>query len=91
MTPDIHHDRTAHCFETLVDGSLCKLDYTLDQGVMTITHTIVPEAVGGRGLAGALVRTALDTARTEGWKVVPACSYAKTWMERHAGFDDLRA
>jgi predicted GNAT family acetyltransferase len=91
MTPDIHHDSVAHRFETRVDDSLCELDYTLDQGVMTITHTLVPEAVGGRGLAGALVRAALDTARSEGWKVLPACSYAKAWMERHPEFDDLRA
>ena len=76
---------------TRVDGALCALDYTLDHGVMTITHTLVPEAVGGRGLAGTLVRAALDAARLEGWKVVPACSYAKAWMVRHPEFDDLRA
>jgi predicted GNAT family acetyltransferase len=91
MTPDIHHDPVAHRFETRVDDALCVLDYTLDHGVMTITHTLVPEAVGGRGLAGALVRAALDAARLEGWKVVPACSYAKAWMARHPEFDDLRA
>lgn len=91
MTPEIHHDRAAHRFETRVEGSLCELDYRLAGGVMTITHTGVPEAVGGRGLAGALVRMALDTARAEGWKVVPACSYAIAWMQRHPEYDDLRA
>lgn len=91
MTPDIRHDATAHRFEALVDGSVCELDYTLEHGVMTITHTGVPEAVGGRGLAGALVRMAMETARAQGWKVVPACSYAATWVQRHPEFDDLRA
>lgn len=91
MTPDIRHDSAAHRFEVRVEGSLCELDYTLADGVMTITHTLVPEAVGGRGLAGALVRTALETARGEGWKVVPACSYAVAWMQRHREYDDLRA
>lgn len=91
MTPDIRHDAAAHRFEILVDGSLCELDYTLEHDVMTITHTGVPEAVGGRGLAGALVRTAMETARAQGWKVVPACSYASVWVQRHPEFDDLRA
>lgn len=91
MSPTIQHDRAAHRFETVVDGSLCELDYTLASNVMTITHTGVPGAVGGRGIAGTLVQAALDAARAEGWKVRPACSYALAWMRRHAEYDDLRA
>jgi hypothetical protein len=89
MTPAIRHDRSAHRFETTVDGSHCELDYVLTAGVMTITHTGVPDAVGGRGIASALVEAALETAREEGWKVVPACSYAAAWMRRHPDYDDL--
>lgn len=91
MAYDIRHDSAAHRFETTVDGSRCELDYTLRGNVMTLTHTGVPAAVGGRGVASELVRTALDLARAEGWKVVPACSYAATWMERHPDYADLRA
>jgi predicted GNAT family acetyltransferase len=56
---------------------------------MTITHTGVPPEVGGRGIASALVQAALDVARAEGWKVVPACSYAAVWMQRHPDYLDL--
>lgn len=91
MVADITHDPVARRFSTRVEGVECELDYTLSGGVMTITHTGVPAAVGGRGLAGQLVREALTTARDRGWKVVPACSYASAWMDRHADFDDLRA
>lgn len=87
----IRHDRLAHRFETRVDGELCLLEYTLADGVMTITHTGVPAAVGGRGIAAALVQEALDTARAEGWKVVPACSYASVWIQRHPEQRDLLA
>jgi predicted GNAT family acetyltransferase len=81
----IQHDRAARRFETRV----CLLDYTLVAGVMTITRTEVPAAVGGRGIAAALVQEALATARAEGWKVVPACSYAAAWMQRHPAYHDL--
>jgi predicted GNAT family acetyltransferase len=91
MSPTIEHDRDAHRFETIVDSSRCELDYTLAGDVMTITHTGVPAAVGGRGIAAALVKAALDAARSEGWGVVPACSYAVAWMQRHPEYDDLRA
>lgn len=85
----IQHDRVAHRFETREEDMPCLLEYTLADGVMTITHTGVPAAVGGRGIAAALVQEALETARAEGWKVVPACSYAAVWMQRHPAYHDL--
>jgi len=93
MPFDIQHDRSAHRFETDVEGVRCELDYTLSPGaghdIMTITHTGVPAEVGGRGIAAALVEAAVNTARAEGWKVVPACSYAAVWMRRHPAYQDL--
>ncbi|MDI3261643.1 MAG: GNAT family N-acetyltransferase [Fulvimonas sp.] len=83
MALDIKHDETQRRFTTKVDGVTCVLDYTLQGDVMTITHTGVPEAVGGRGIAGELVRAAVATARARGWKVVSACSYAQAWLQRH--------
>jgi predicted GNAT family acetyltransferase len=56
---------------------------------MTITHTLVPEAIGGRGVAADLTRAALETARANGWKVVPMCSYAVTYLRRHPEYNDL--
>jgi len=85
----IHHDRAARRFETQVDGVHCELDYTLASDVLTITHTGVPSGVGGRGIASALVQASMDAARAEGWKVVPACSYASAWITRHPEYRDL--
>jgi uncharacterized protein len=91
----IQHDRRAQRFETRVEDARCELDYTLTPGagpdIMTITHTGVPAEVGGRGIAAALVEAALNAAREEGWKVVPACSYAAVWMQRHPAYRDLLA
>lgn len=89
MQLEIRHDRAAQRFEVWVEGEHCVLDYMLAGGVMTITHTIVPPAVGGRGVAGELVRAALEFARGEGLKVQPACSYAAAWMQRHRDYVDL--
>lgn len=91
MSYEIRHLATAHRFETTVDGFTCELDYSLQERVMTITHTGVPPEVGGRGIAGELVRTAFETARSEGWKVIPACSYARIWIERHPDYAALCA
>jgi predicted GNAT family acetyltransferase len=79
----IEHDATAHRFSMQVEGHDAVLDYSLNNGVMTITHTGVPPPIAGRGIAGELMRTALQAARTAGWKVHPACSYAAAYIRRH--------
>ena len=88
---DIVHDTHAHRFSVAVEGHQGELDYTLRDGVMVITHTEVPPAIGGRGIAAALTRDALETARREGWRVRPACSYAAAFMRRHPEYSDLLA
>ena len=63
-------------FEITVDGQLAGFaEYRSHPGSFTFTHTQVDEAYQGRGLAGRLIRTALDTARRRGLMVVPLCPY----------------
>jgi len=88
----ISHDPAVHRFSTEVEGSRAELDYTLADGVMTITHTRVPPPIGGRGVAAQLMEAALSAARAAGWSVIPACSYAKSYLEKHPqGPKDPRA
>jgi predicted GNAT family acetyltransferase len=87
----VRHYPERRRFETTVDGHDCEIDYRLADGVMTITHTGVPSPVGGRGVAAEMTRFALETARTNGWKVVPACSYAVAFLRRNPEFQDLLA
>ena len=89
MTIDISHDETTHRISAHVDDEDCVLDYTLDGKRMTITHTSVPAAVGGRGIAASLMGHALETARARGWQVVPQCAYADAFMRRHTQYADL--
>ena len=78
-------------FVAVVEGEECVVDYQLSGNIMTITHTRVPERLGGRGIAGALARFALDTAKAQGWKVVPECSYIAAWIEKHPEYEELLA
>lgn len=87
--PDIHHDPAALRFSTRVDGHEAELLYSMRGGHMVIDHTGVPDAIGGRGVAAALVRAALEHARAQGWRVVPACSYSAVYVQRHPEYADL--
>ena len=79
----ISHNPGAQQFTTEVDGSRARLDYTLAGRNMTITHTLVPPEIGGRGIAAELMSAALSTARAAGWSVTASCSYAAAYMAKH--------
>ena len=50
---------------------------------LVLIHTGVPEAWGGRGIGGHLVRAALGRARAEGLTLVPWCPFARRWLRDH--------
>ena len=83
------YDLAASRFSTVVEGQSSVLDYRLHGHVMTIDHTEVPAALRGRGIAASLVQAAFDHARSAGWRVVPACSYAAAFAARHPEHADL--
>ena len=85
----ITHDAANKQFRTEQDGHLAVVEYELSGNIMTITHTLVPEAIGGRGIAGELNQAALEHARSAGWIVVPGCSYTQSYIRRHPRFQDL--
>jgi predicted GNAT family acetyltransferase len=87
----VQHDLHGQRFLASVDGVQAELDYESSAGVMRLTHTGVPAAIGGRGVAAELVRTALEYARVEGLKVVPACSYVAGYITRHPEYQSLLA
>ena len=89
MPSAIHHDSARLRFSTALDGHEAELVYRLQRGALVIDHTGVPPAIGGRGVAGDLVKAALDYARAQGLRVVPACSYSAVYVQRHPEYADL--
>ncbi len=62
-----------------------------EEGVRIATHTVVPRAIGGRGVAGELVKRLVADARTQGFKIVPQCSYVAAKFEKNPDWSDLLA
>jgi predicted GNAT family acetyltransferase len=89
MSIEVSHNQSASRFEALVEGQLCVASYRIYGKVMMLTHTGVPHALRGRGIAAQLVQAALDHARAQGLKVRPDCSYAEAYIERHPEMLDL--
>ena len=87
----VTHRPEGQCFEALVEGHRCVADYQRHGGVVRMTHTFVPPALEGRGIAAQLVEAALRWARAEHLKVDPVCSYVAIYLRRHPEWQDVRA
>ena len=90
-TPAIRHEGDRQRFVVEVDGHEGFVEYEREGDVLVVVHTVVPPEIGGRGIAGKLVKAALDHARAEGLQVLPRCSYTDAYMRRHPEYEDLRA
>lgn len=88
-TAMITHDPAGHRFTLEQDGHLACVEYRLADQQMIITHTLVPEAVAGQGIAARLNEQALEHARQSGLTVVPVCSYTQSYIRRHPQYQDL--
>ena len=86
MDYKVIHREEEHRFCIELEGYVGYVEYVLGDGELNIIHTIVPSEIGGRGIAGALVKAAYDYALEHGLRPVATCSYAKKWLERHPSY-----
>jgi predicted GNAT family acetyltransferase len=85
----VQHRPEQSRFTTEVGSHEAELVYRMVGGRLSIEHTGVPQAIGGRGIAAALVKAALEYARTEGLGVLTPCSYAAVYIRRHLQYASL--
>jgi hypothetical protein len=70
-------------------GKYAYVEYHVDGGVTYIDSTFVPEEYRGQGLAEKLVKAAIEHAKQNKLKIVPICSYAKRYLDKHPEYRDL--
>jgi predicted GNAT family acetyltransferase len=88
--PDSVRNNTALSrFELDLNGKTAVAYYKLSPGVITFLHTEVPQEMSGHGIGSQLVRSALESARAQGLKVVPKCPFVSAYMSKHPEFNDL--
>ena len=77
-------------FEISVDGKHAGLvQYVEDGNQRIFIHTETDEAYAGQGLAGTLVREALDATRAEGMRIAATCPYVVKFLGKNHDWDDI--
>jgi predicted GNAT family acetyltransferase len=88
---NVSHNKAEQRFELEIDGHTALLSYHLPAGTISLDHTFVPPPIEGQGVAAKMTRAALDFARAEGLRAVPACSYVAAYVREHPEYQDLVA
>ena len=78
-------------FELDVGGNVAIAAYRREGRQITFTHTVVPEALEGRGIGRRLIAGALEHVRAEGLKVIPVCSFVRHYFDTHPEEQNLLA
>ncbi len=96
MTPELDalplvNNETSRQFELVVDGQKARIEYELQKNRMSLTHTEVPAALEGQGVGSAIVEKTLQYIQDNNLKLVPWCSFVKTYVKRHPEWKKLLA
>ena len=76
-------------FELEEDGFLAWAEYRIRDGAYVIPHVEAEPPLRGTGAAGRLMQQIVDHARTNQFVIVPRCSYARIWFQRHPDAADV--
>jgi len=76
-------------FELHEDGHQVWANYRIRDGRYVIPHVEADPALRGTGAASRLMQQITDHARAEKLVIVPRCSYATAWFERHPEAEDV--
>jgi uncharacterized protein len=89
MSDEIVDNKPHHRYEMTVDGHVAYVAYSRAPGTITFIHTIVPEALAGKGIGSKLAKHVLDEARANGEKVIPQCPFVSAYIKKHGEYQDL--
>jgi uncharacterized protein len=85
----VNHNEEKQRFEAVAGKLRAFVTYRRTPERITLLHTEVPPPLEGKGLAGKLVRAALEFARAHHLQVVPLCPYVSSFIRRHKEYQDL--
>jgi predicted GNAT family acetyltransferase len=88
--PQVVDNPEAQRFETRVGRELAGFaEYEIQGDTMLITHVVVQPRFERGGLGSALTEAALDAARDRDLRVIPLCSFARSFVRRNPRYADL--
>jgi hypothetical protein len=91
MDGDVINNEARKRYELHADGGIAVAYYEPRGDALAFVHTVVPEALQGRGLASILINAALADVRRRGLRIIAECPFVARYIEHHPEERDLLA
>jgi predicted GNAT family acetyltransferase len=62
---------------------IAEVTFPASDGTSVIDHTFVDDSLRGQGIAGKLVKAAVEQIKNDGNNVSATCPYASKWLDKH--------
>lgn len=76
-------------FEVRLGDQIAMIEYMRAGDNIIYTHTEVPSAFEGRGVANKMAKVALEYAKNEGLKVQPLCPFVALYIRKHKEYQSI--
>lgn len=77
-------------YVTMINGDEAEMTYSRAGATrIIIDHTDVPDTLRGLGIGKRLVEAAVNDARSEGFKIIPLCPFAKAVLDKQTDWQDV--
>lgn len=86
---EVINNTAANRFEIQLGDELAILEYMIAGKNIIYSHTEVPKAYGGQGIAGKLAYTAMEFAKAQGYKVQAVCPYVDRYVKKHPEYQSI--
>ena len=87
----VRDDPSRHRYELNTPEGPAIAAYEREGDRLVLTHTVVPPAQEGQGVATRLIAGVFADARSRGLTIVPQCPFVSTYLQRHPDERDLLA
>lgn len=86
---EVRNNASAKRFEVQIGKETAIMEYMLAGPYIIFTHTEVPEALEGQGIAGKMAFTALEHAKATGLRVQALCPYVASYVANHPEYQSI--
>lgn len=83
------HNKEEKRYEFHIENITAFIEYERNKDVLSLTRTIVPKELAGRGIAKALCIAVMEEIETQGLKMKPECSYIVSFIEKYPEYQKL--
>lgn len=89
MEFDLKDNKEKKRFEVEIESTTAFVEYEKNNEYISLTHTEVPEELGGKGIGSKMIGKVLSKLQKDGEKVKISCPFIQKYVDKHSEFSEM--